>query len=336
MAYETGTATDIADLISKLSTFAVANGWTEDRRDSGNGIIGLSKNSVFVSGRWDPASHDMLSLHQANAILPSSGTEPGDVASDSGNGYNTTSSHANTVLDDERHVELGPGPYPSYYFFENDSGPAYIHIVVETSTDSFVHFGFGEIDKVGDGWTGGEYVYGHNRGFTQWVSTGNTHLLSGVTDATNPSLIAQNATIRISGFPNQPVGTVWGMVSGSARLDARQGTDSAANARVGVQGGFQAGPFSSPWGVFPASKTSGLIPMYSIGLFYCNNDTENHAYFLGWQADVRGVNIRGIAPKEEIVIGSDTWVIFPQTKRNTAASIDNSTYSGVAYKKVTA
>ena len=51
--------------------------------------------------------------------------------------------------------------------------------------------------------------------------------------------------------------------------------------------------------------------------------------------DARGINIRNFASKQEVTVGSDTWVLFPISKRTTAASTDTSYYSGVAYKKVT-
>jgi hypothetical protein len=130
-------------------------------------------------------------------------------------------------------------------------------------------------------------------------------------------------------------GTVWGQVWGNCRNDVLQPDDDAGNPKMGIQGGYRGGPFATPWGVFSASKTTGLIPMYSVGLFYCDN-VNNRSVFLGWQPDVRGVNIRGIAAKEEVVIGSDTWVIFPARKRDTGGAAGDTAYMGIAYKKVTA
>lgn len=335
MAYETGTATNLADLIAKLSTFLTANGWTENRRDNAAGIVGWSKNNIFISGRWDPATPAALSLHQATAALPGAGTEPGNATGDSGNGYNTDASHSNTNLRTERYVELGNGPFPYYAFFEKDASPAYIHVVVETSTDIFQHFGAGELNKVGDGWTGGEYLYGQVSTTGTELGTSSTWLLDGLFDSQSGNDERQAATIRISGFPNQIVGSVWGNVWGRTLSDAAQPNDTAANAKVAVQGGFRAGPFASRWGLFGSDKLRGLIPMYSIGLFYIDNVNSN-SYFLGWQADVRGVNLRGIAPKEEITVGSDVWIFYPARQRDLGNSAGTTAYSGIAYKKVTA
>ena len=335
MAFEQGTATDIDDLIAKISTFLTANGWTEDRRDNINGIVGWSKNSIFVSGRWDPADPIMMSWHQATAILPASGTEPGDVTGDSGHGFNTSTSHTNGNLASERHMELGPGPYTSYYIFENDATPAYAHIVVETSTDIFVHFGMGELDKVGDGWTGGEYCYGHHHPSGTEMGTLSSFMLDGYhSNSTQTAHMRQTATMRITGFTGQIAGSIWGKVWGH-RGSSVQNLDTAGNARVPIQGGFRGGPFSTPWGLYSADKSSGLIPMYSIGCFYVDT-TLNHTYFLGWQSDVRGVNLRGIAAKDEFVVGSDTWIFFPAMQRDIGGGARTTSYMGIAYKKVTA
>lgn len=334
MAYETGSATDLQDLFAKLSTFATANGWTEDRRDNVNGIFALSKNSIFVSWRWNVADPQFASMHQATVALPSSGTEPGDATGDSNNGYNTSTSHVNSNLDNERHVELDDGPFPSYYFFENDSSPAYLHVVVEVSSNIFTHFGMGELDKVGDGWTGGEYAYGHRRTGSE-LGTNSTTLLDGYQSTTNNQDPFKTATIRCTGMPNQRAGSKWGVVSGQARGSlSTLSTDVDGDQRYGVQGGFRAGPFTTPWGVVAANRSTGLVPMYSMPLFWFD-DLNDHLYLMGWHADVRGMNIRGFAAKEEITIGSDTWVIFPMAQRDIVDS-QATAYSGIAYKKVTA
>tara|TARA_R110000796_G_scaffold9118_2_gene31325 strand:+ start:780 stop:1772 length:993 start_codon:yes stop_codon:yes gene_type:complete len=330
MAFELGTAIDLADLISKLSTFSVANGWTEDRRDNVNGIFALSKGQVFVSFRWDPSSPNALSIHQATAVLPGAGTEPGDATGDSGNGYNTNSSHADTSLDNERHVLLGNGPFPSYHFFEQDSGPAHIYIAAESTTDVFQHFGFGTLKKVGDDWVGGEFAFGQRAvNAAAASSTSTAWLLDGVFTSTS----TYSATVRMTGLPNQPAGSVWGNVWGS--VGGTPADDTAGNDKATVQGGFRAGPLTGPWGLFSGSKTTGYIPMYSISCFFVDK-VSNFVYLMGWMPNVRGVNIASFANKEEVVIGSDTWIMFPAQQRSTVTNDTTTGSMGIAYKKVTA
>jgi len=143
--FETGTATGIADLLTKLGTFAtaVAGVWVQDQLDTVGGSFALHKSTggveIWVSFRWDVATPQHLSVHQALGYT--GGNQPGNHPNDSGNGYNANTSHVDTSLALERHVsDLGTGPFPSYFFFEDNH---YIHVVVEIVTDEFRHFGFG-------------------------------------------------------------------------------------------------------------------------------------------------------------------------------------------------
>ncbi len=333
MAYETGSALDMQDLLAKISTFAVANGWTEDRRDNAAGIFALSKNSIFVSFRWLSGTPTALSIHQATAALPASGTEPGNATGDSGNGYNASSSHAESLLSDERHALLGDGPFPSYHLFENDASPAYLHIVVETSTDVFKHFGFGELDKVGDGWTGGEYAYGQRNATGTYTSSQSSWLLDGFFSSANGNDENYAATMRMTGLPDQPVGSVWGNVWGTRTSNPLD--DTAGNDKATIQGGYRAGPLTGPWGLFTGSASTGYIPMYSIATWFVDR-VNNFTYLLGWMPDVRGVSMRSFAPKEEVTVGSDTWVLFPAGQREIGVGAGTTSYMGIAYKKVVA
>lgn len=331
MAYQTGSATDMDDLLGKLSTFAQANGWTEDEFSTVNGTLALDKGNVYVSFRYDPTTPLHLSVHQALGYT--GGNEPGNHPNDSGNGYNDTSSHANTVLDNERCVrDLGDGPFPSYSFFENDSSPAYIHIVVEKTTDVFRHFGFGELETIGDNWTGGEYAYGHWQESNSPINALNSALLDGLFQNSGDSA-RRAATIHVESLPGEGASSKWGQVWGATNLTPPD--DTATEAKVGIQGGFRGGPVARALGIYQAGSQSGLVPMYPIWLIY-RNTSNSRLYFLGTMPDVRGVNIKNFAAKEEITIGSDVWVFFPLAQKTSSPVTDRTYNSGVAYKKVTA
>jgi hypothetical protein len=329
MAYETGSAANMNDLLGKISTFAVANGWTEDEMNTGAGKFALHKGDVWVSFRWDPATPDYLSISQALGYT--GGNEPGTHPDDSGNGWNANTSHANASLLQGRNVQVGPGPYPSYYIFEQDASPAYLHIVVEPSSDTFRHFGFGELIKLGD-WVGGEYCYGHEQA-SNAATSGSTHnLLDGLASTTSTTIPRRAATVHMEGLPGQPGTSLWGQIWGTT---SPAPNDTAGNTKVSVQGGFRGGPIARSFGYFSGSSASGLVPMYSIGTWY-RRASPNTAYFLGFMPDVRGINIRHFAPKDEITLGLDTWVIFPVSIRTLAAVTGRTYYQGIAYRKVTA
>lgn len=328
MAFQTGSSTDLADLIADLSTFLTANGWTEDERNNTDGDFAFSKNNIFISGRWDTGSPQFISLHQATAFDGVS-TLPGDHTGDSGNGFNSSSSHTNASLDGERHVDLGgDGPYPTYWFFEQNSGPAYVHVVVEISTGVYVHFGFGEINKIGN-WVGGEYLYGNRHTGTTEILTTSSWLFDGYFQSISFDEERMAATLRLtSGLPNQGT-AVWGQVWG--RNDNIP-TDSAALPKAPVIGGFRSSLVAIPFGIFSGSKTTGHIPMYAIPVTYWDQG-NNHVYALGFLPDVRGINIRNFAPADIVTIGSEQWYIFPAKLRNTTPVTNATGFSGIAYRR---
>lgn len=335
MAYETGTATSLADLLSKLNTFAAANGWTVDEFDTVGGDWALSKGTVFVSARWNVATPLELSIHQALAFS-GTGTLPGNHTDDSGNGFNTTSSHTNTDLDNERHVtHIGNGPFLAYHFFEKDSGPAYLHVSVEVSAGSWRHFGFGTMEKVGT-WTGGEYAYGQVMSTSLLhtaVLVSESYLLDGLLAQSGGMLDA--ATIHVEGLPNQPGSGKWGVVGGSTSATST-GLDTAGIARERIRGGFRSGPVARMFGLFSGSSLTGLIPLYKIAIFHDDGTATTRRRLLGYMPDVRGINIRNFAAGQEVLIGADTYVMLPLAIRTSDNVTFRTYFSGIAYKKVTA
>jgi hypothetical protein len=329
--YETGSALDLEDLIQKLSTFATvtAGGWVEDERNNTTGDFALHKTGgpeIWVSFRWDPASKQHLSVHQALGYTP--GNDSGNHPQDSGNGYNATSSHTNTNLDDERHVsDIGDGPFPSYFFFEDDD---YLHVVVEIQTDVFRHFGFGQLNPKRGSWTGGEYAYGCRIGLAtnhNATLTGDNILADGLSSEAD-----QNVTIHAEGLEGEPGTVDWLVAFGSETQPV--GDDTATNPRARGQGGARGGPAARAFGAFSGTALTGSVPMYSIGIWHIHS-TLPRVYHLGELPDVRCLNIRGFQPKEEVNVGGDVWVIFPMALR-TEDNVSNRTYySGIAYKKVT-
>ncbi len=333
MAFQTGSASSFADLISQLSTFLTANTWIEDERDNGNGDFAFSKGGIFVSGRWDTSSVGTFSLHQATAF-DGAATLPGDHTGDSGNGFNTSSSHLEANLDNERHVDLeSDGPYPNYWFFENNASPAYVHVVVEFVTDKYAHFGFGELSKIGD-WTGGEYCYGNKHTSTNELSTSSTWLLDGFFQDSSGDAERMAATMRMTGVAGQPGGSVWLQIWGR---DNSIPADSAANAKAFGFGGFRSGPYATHLGMFVGSLTTGFVPGYPIALWFADGvistPSGTDVKHLGYMLDVRGVNMRNFAPAERVGVGGETWYLFPARWRELGASAGATGYAGIMYRR---
>lgn len=323
MAYETGTATDLADLISKLFTFATANGWTQDQLSTGTGKAAMHRGDIWVSFRWNTSTPLVLGIYQALGYT--GGNDPGTHPDDSGNG---AVSGTNGAIINERCVnDIGNGAFPSYHFFEDDF---YLHVVVEISTGIFRHFGFGTLEKFGD-WDGGEYAYGQfqSSGSTQ-INRGHTALLDGLVSDGGGEPRERDATLHVEGLPGMGGSSKWGVVSSDLSTPS---DDTGSNDRVIIKGGFRGGLIARQFGFFTAGPSSGLIPMYPIGVSYFNPGT-NFLYFLGFQPAVRGVSIRDMAAGDEVTIGSDVWVFFPLSQRNPTTGGQSTQFSGIAYLKV--
>lgn len=327
MAYETGSSTDLADLLGDISTFLTANGWTEDWLDTGAGRYGFSKNSVYVTGRWVVGDPVHLTINQALGFVNTS-TDPGKHTDDSGNGYDGAVD-SNSNYDNERCVlNIGDGPF-TYWFFEKDSGPAYFHCVVEISSGVFRHFGWGELDKIGT-WTGGEYAYGHYGAQNTPTSANSTFLLDGGAGTTNSDSCA---TVHAEGLPAQDGSSKWLNCWGSSSVAP---TDEAGNPKQWCSGGFRSGPLAKNLGATDgASASSGLVAGYPLAQFYVDA-TNSRVYQIGYVADVRAVNVANFSNGQEVTIGSDDWLLFPLSSKTTAVDNNSTRNLGVMYKKVTA
>lgn len=320
MAYETGTATSMSDLLTKINTFAVANGWTSDQLNTGAGQVAIHKSNIYVSFRWNTTTPNTLGIYQALGYT--GGNQPGQHPNDSGNGAVSTT---DATLAGERSVVLGNGAFPSYFIFADTN---YLHIVVETTTDIYRHFGFGLLEKIGD-WTGGEYCYGQTHlSSGNALSTSSTALLDALhVGASNRE---RSSTIHLEALPGMAGASKWGEISGNSVAPSN---DPAGNARVLVRGGFRGGPVGRQFGFYSGGNTSGLIPMYPIGIYYRNLANSN-CYWLGYQPAVRGINVRSFTPKQEITIGADTWTVFPVSERTLSATANRTYFQGIAYKKI--
>ncbi len=346
MAYETGAATDLDDFFSKLETFITTHGWTVDRAYSVGSPYdkqpAYHKNSCYVSFRYNGTSPNVngrsVGVYQATGFsgTQKSGNHPGD----SGCGYYTAGTAGDVSIRANRCLyEIGDGPF-NYHFFERDDGGDtvyFVHVVIERSQGNWRHLGFGKIDKFGDWDTGGggEYVYGHWLDASGYSNTDVSIGLDAGIQVFNSSGFDKCASLRCTTFPGseQPTAT-WAAVYGNATPVSAFNRDRANAQRNTVIGGMRSGPFSRPLAIFRGYPGfTGMVPMVPIGLWMTNPTVGvKRIYFIGWQADVRFLNVGDFEDAEEVTVGSDTWIFFPIQKRSTTVA-DGSLYGGVAYLK---
>lgn len=356
MAFDNQVVSSVPDMIGKLNTLLVANGWTKDE-PAGSLVdrYAVSKTGadfdIYISMRWNSGSPNNLGLYQALGWLSS--TDPGNHTDDSGQGQITS---VDATLANGRHVRIGPSPV-QYWAFVGDH---YCHVVVQETASRFVHFGFGQLDKFGDNWTGGEYCYGQYdvtrsingssaRGdFLSFLLDGraswHNNALSGA--ITEIALKNSLATIHIEGLSGQTSGSKWGVVAG-ARHPFTGGVeaDRGANVRHRVFGGYRDGTSATPFGRYIGRATDGVVPLYQIPIFYSSTTDGNGGsltdsqgnfssagvvQYLGSMKDIRGCAVPFFTPGQELSIGGDVWVVFPMEEK----SAYKGSNSGIAYKKV--
>jgi hypothetical protein len=330
MAFQTGTSTSIENLLQQLSTFLQANGWTEDFANTGDpGTIGFSKNSIFVSFQYTEATDNgAMAIYQATAADQSPTTDPWTASNDSGNGVN---SNTTSSFDTERCCNQFAGPHTAYYFFENDSSPAYCHVVVEVDAGRYRHFGFGEIEKIGD-WTGGEYCYG------TFVDQGASRIDAPRSAFHNYGLDAQGfnqrfgGTMRIDGYPGEPdPATIWANCMG----DTAAGNDTAGNARWKAFGGWRGSREFSAWHGHRISLASAYKPLVPCPIELIDETpSPDLIRRVGFQADVRMCNIGNLDPGQIISISGDDWYFFPWVRKQFLQNDTEETWNaGVAYRR---
>lgn len=344
MAFLDTTTSSLSDLLDKLNTFlGTTVGTWSTFRDAPNGEFAARKTgSGFDIGfacQHDTASPNSLGIYHFHGAAINTGNAMWAQNDDSGNGAASTS-EASLAL--SRRVVIGNTPL-RMWVFEDDH---YFHAVVQTSTVTYRHFGAGLLTKYND-YTGGEYVYGHRQdnlfsGNNSFIVGNNTYLLSGQLRDTTPGILNAEdyaATIHVEGLDNQPGSGKYAVcmgTQGSTNLGQdRQGTPQD---RIHFLGGFGGGPFERALSQYRGTKQRALNPMRPILPFYWNRTTDNIYGPMGEMPDVRGVNIKNFTAGEEVVIGSDTWVLFPISRNDGTDTVSGTTrtgYQGIAYKKVT-
>lgn len=327
MAYETGTATGIEDLISKLFTFATGlstTPWTQDELDTSANYGTLHRDNCYVSFRWDATAETDLAIYQSLGWTVS--TLPHNQDDDSGAGDTTI------PIDSNRRVNfVSNGPFTKYYFFAGEGDEPYIHIVVEVDSGRFRHFGFGHLVKFGT-WTGGEYAYAH-----VWIagaasddvkSTQHTFGMDGVS-----LTFTDGCTVHMEGVTDQGVNEKWGMCSSRS---SPIGTDRAGEDRIALQGGTRSGFWGYYLSWVPYSTPNAYKPFMPIPLITRNTAAAPDTWlWLGEWPDVAIVNMTSFTPAQEITIGSDTWMVFPWVRKQyLQVNTEESWNAGIAYKKI--
>lgn len=338
MAFQTGTSSSIENLMTQLSTFAQANGWTQDgftAEGANGGRLLLSKNAIFVAWVWFEATDGGVMACAMNTSNDDT-ADPWLSTGDDGAMYSNPDGFPASI-DSRRCVNQFAGPHVAYWFFENDSNPAYIHVVVEVDTNRFRHFGFGELEKIGD-WAGGEYSYGHfwAQGTTSIDDPANGAHAYGLGDGGSPNNTNYAASMKAQGLDEMIAldgGSTWMMLNGAGSWPAsidRAGTDRGRGMGSSRQGGAGSG-----FAHYRLSQLTAFKPLIPQPVFMANTSlAPDQVMLLGTQPDVRMVNMANIEPGEVLTVAGEDWYCFPWVvKKRDLDNTEESWNAGTAYRR---
>lgn len=325
---------------TSISTFAQANGWTQEFFVSagssvlGRGVLTLSRGETVVTFRWNgtdtPQSIAMYhALEYPAGLTAQEAEEPWNFATDSGSS-NTSSA---SLSSGRRVSRIGAGPFVRLQLFSGASA-GYVLCVLEYEAGRFRHFGFGDVleNKIGN-WQGGGWVGGHvwsTQSSNVSSPTGVQHsvLVDGICN-TGEEI---RATVHARGLAGMTAAQRFGVTENSSGDPSD--TDEAGNLRVGIHGGIRATTFDNAFQQFVPNPLSGVIQLTPALLFASQRGTQNFQA-LGFVPGVRMAQIRNFVPGQEVVVGSDTWKFYPVvSKADVGAGNEESNNMGLAYLKV--
>ena len=329
MAYQTGTATDVDDLIAKLSTFLQANGWTEDKYVAGSGDgwsseLYISKGASFFTIEAGVQTASQFYLGQTQTIdrpyIRIRGATGHDGGQPVSNQPNTHSNYAE--------VDWLQNNMTAYHFF-TDPAQTYCHCVVESVANTFHHIVFGLANKIGT-YDGGEYLFGHRH----------IHGPTNVDDPANsqhifPWMGGGSSSTGRGYFHCNVDGVRWKRYHFLTTFQS-----IAASIQIGYTQGYPseiwANPSSHAQRVATPQSFNDVSPLANIPCGWIIRSTTIWTP-VGHFPDVRIVNMKNLSPGASLVLGGDTWRCFPLGRKEIPGlegSFINTGYMGYAYKEI--
>lgn len=317
MAYSEVSVSSPDDVISKIATFATANGWTVDR----NTLSGSNRTLTIRKG-----GSDYIHIYNTDATNVRVRASVGYSAADAPSAQPNVSA--------EKKITLGSGPYTKLFLMGNDSPAPHIHAIIEMTGGVYRMISVGLLDKLG-AWTGGTYVDG-----TEWSTSASLRYYWN--NSTNSAL-----------FDCRNIATSWGSVRCDIPLDGRANAwaelkyNAAYRAVTGLFGGLENS-------VNDSSATGNIGNGYLTTQFYNRNNPPFSGQpslgnivvdvyrvggmfsTIGSYPNVRYLNIGRYSPGQEITVGSETWKVFPMARKavgTSAANADASNDHGYAFLK---
>lgn len=326
MAFQTHTnVTDMDDLLDKLYTFAtVTDGnWTGSyNEDLGQRQIGLSQGNCHVALGARASEVSIAKGSQTEGIV--SGALATSLNASNKQFWGHPGSLVQAETDSERVLinDLGEPPFSNVWFFSQDSGAHYVHVVVQSSGERYLNFTFGVFDKLGMTTADCAYLCS---AYWEWWDTStaandpdnNNHDIGHLcgSDTEGNVFVAQNVL---------PIGGSWPTPGAS-------GECFLTNYITGVmtRGNSDSVHWANGLGnildfVLPLHNqliTGGSVG-YPIPWFFRETTAGASHVSLGILPQVRIANIENHTPGDTLLFGTEEWLIFPWKRKGPRDEID--------------
>lgn len=313
MPYETGTSSNVHDLLDKFRLFAIAQGWTANRwvtAGSGRELC-IQKGSAFFNFR--SYSNETITINGTSgtnrhgiALNGSDGFASGN-AWDRQPGYPVRQSGG---ASDQAHANMpvfvNLGPFPAYHFFAPDNKTLYCELEITTGT--FLRFGCGSLDLFNPAAPGGGRFFYSTGG--QHPGTGTSVLDWLGNNMDNSGYALELVPFRAADYN----GSTFSLAGSFVRVAHDSFDNWAWSSRFTstnmpnsiCQGG---GCHDRPIRDFSPS------PLNGIGVLLPNivsvNRGQEFLNPIGVMPGLRYMDMTNYLPGAEFTLGADTWKVFP-------------------------
>lgn len=295
---ETGVASDVLDLVSRMNTRLATEGWTINKFDTTDPDVYELFFSRLIDG---DTRYFQVRGNKTSDFLYTVGAT----------GFDTGQTFDNQPGKGTQAVTNSiAAPIKQYKFW---GAASYFYVSLQKQTGIYGHAGVGVLEKCGT-WVGGEFAFGTLLSVSRWDEPnyiGHAYPFDSISVATS------SGSIRVdTGFG----GSVWHPFSSDLPLKTiGQARTRCLMARLRERGG--------------PNQFNGqtiLLPAYC----HVRKQVPEPAWlYAGYPPDLRFLNIGGLGSEDNIVLGADTWNTFPIAQKNGASQQPNSATYGIAYKE---
>jgi hypothetical protein len=358
MSYSTGTSTGPHDLLDKLRLFLIADGWSVN--------MWADDDSTYESG-WSGINGDGKRLHVQK--VPDSGGPTmyfnfkasirgiifddyyptgvqvggkyyseitgiglyGSTGYDGGENFDNQPGHPTNGSSQcwgAAITELSTTAIPAYYFFSDSNT---VVVCIEYASGKYQWFAFGLLEKEGQ-YSGGQFFFG-----SLSSAQASYDLLYNTPNGPGIGFMSHYYTSAVW----RGHGGVYVVMDSQAgwRASGHEGSETTGLQETLLLPGFPPSEavdsyaykntFNSVFFDRSPNFYNSLAPFVPIYIF--GKRSDNNYSLLGIPQSIRMVNPQYYDPAEEVVLGSDTWMIFPQHDKDN----DIDARQGFAVKKVT-